>query len=257
MGAEQGIPVAVVRPNDLGQLGSLIAAESGIARTASGWRGLLGRLLSALSGPSGRQTTTSSDSDEAGAAGSDAVREAVARWRERVQRDLDGALAQPLDWDESDDAPYFTDKPAWDGYGSLVLLAAHAEHPELPRPTQVTHRFDADPAWKASTANPDATRYRHLLTPELWLPCDFDLVFEADDLGENTVAIGSSVKLLAELRDLNARTFRGSAADLERWLQDGAEPQGPFDDSARFGLALFLDLAEKSVTHRLPMKLDY
>ena len=34
---------------------------------------------------------------------------------------------QRLDWDESSDAPYFTDKPDWDSYASAQVLAARVE----------------------------------------------------------------------------------------------------------------------------------
>jgi hypothetical protein len=106
-------------------------------------------------------------------------------------------------------------------------------------------------------------------------------VFSADDVaGEDEVLIGSSVALLAELRALNDHTYQGSAQDLAAWLEAGPEPghavdlaassdpiaaqltrqpttPSPFDACARFGLALFLDLAARSVAHRLPMKLDW
>ena len=46
-------------------------------------------------------------------------------------------------------------------------------------------------------------------------------------------------------------------SNVERWRREGAEFGASFDHSARFGLAMMLELAEKSVSHRLPMKLDY
>jgi hypothetical protein len=38
---------------------------------------------------------------------------------------------------------------------------------------------------------------------------------------------------------------------------EGVDDDGSFDQSARFGLAMFLHLAELAVQNRLPMKLDY
>jgi len=160
----------------------------------------------------------------------------------------------------------------------LLLLAAHDERPELPRPTQATDDWTDDPAWKAVSRNDFAhSRYPHLLSPSIWLPCQFDFVFSDDDVtGDDEVMIGSSVALHAELRALNTRTYQGSADDLAEWLEVGpdlgptveltssphqpgqaANAPSPFDHTARFALALFLDLAEKSVAHRLPMKLDW
>ena len=46
--------------------------------------------------------------------------------------------------------------------------------------------------------------------------------------------------------------------DLERWkFEDAGALDGPLDQAARFGLAVFIELAEKSVAHRLPMLFDY
>lgn len=39
-------------------------------------------------------------------------------------------IESDLDWDERADASYFTDKPDWDCFGALVLLAAYEEEPK-------------------------------------------------------------------------------------------------------------------------------
>ena len=73
------------------------------------------------------------------------IRAAVLRWREGLNRWLGDRLAGPLDWDESAPAPCVTDKPGWDGYGGVLLLAAHDEHPELqpPAPSFDGHSLSA------------------------------------------------------------------------------------------------------------------
>ena len=209
------------------------------------------------------------------------VADAVAAWRTKLNEQLGGQLAQSLDWDESEAAPYFTDKPAWVGYSCLMLLAAHEEYPQLPRPTQATDNWADDPAWQLASRDDFAnTRYGHILSPSLWLPCEFARPFSADDMaGEDVVVIGSSVALVTQLRELNERTYQGSSEELANWLEGGPEPTvgadrtigsgaggrqlaevasaaSPFDHAARFALALFLELAGKSVAHRLPMTLD-
>src|SRR5919109_5529610 len=49
------------------------------------------------------------------------IRTIVDGWRSALGK----ALGKDLSWNESADAPYYTDKPAWDGYGSLQALAAY------------------------------------------------------------------------------------------------------------------------------------
>jgi hypothetical protein len=169
------------------------------------------------------------------------IRAAVVRWRDGLSRWLGDRLAGPLDWDESAPAPCFTDKPGWDGYGGALLLAAHDEHPELPPPAQVSADWPDDPAYQAASARGAGSRYHQLLTPELWLPCHFEFTVRTRDITGEEVELGSSMALLGQLELLSARH-----------RQDGWLP-----DPAGNGLAVLRRLAERSVAHQVPMKLDF
>jgi len=176
------------------------------------------------------------------------IRAAVLRWRDGLSRWLGDRLAGPLDWDESAPAPCFTDKPGWDGYGGALLLAAHDEHPELPPPAVVSADWPDDPAYQAASARGAGSRYAQLLTPELWLPCRFDFTVRTRDLTGEEVELGSSAALLDQLERL-----------ADRYRLDG---QPPADDhslpaAAAGGLAVLRRLAERSVSCRIPMKLDF
>jgi hypothetical protein len=95
---------------------------------------------------------------EEGVTDPDEIRSGVLAWRDRLSRALAEHTQTSLDWDERADAPYFTDKPAWDCFGALVLWAAYAEHPELTRPhanplclpDQRTGDWHDDPAFRRS-----------------------------------------------------------------------------------------------------------
>jgi hypothetical protein len=185
-----------------------------------------------------------------GQAAEDVIRSAVLAWRDGLGRWLGERLAAPLDWDESGQAPCFTDKPGWDGYGGTLLLAAHDEHPELAVPATVSADWPDDPAYQAASARGAGSRYQQLLTPELWLPCRFGFVVRTQDVTGEEVEVGSSVALLDQFRLLRAR--RGL---------DGAPDRAGGDHRlaavAAAGLAVLVRLAERSVRHRLPMKLDF
>jgi hypothetical protein len=183
--------------------------------------------------------------------GEEVIRAAVLRWRGGLSRWLGDRLAGPLDWDESGPAPCFTDKPGWDGYGGALLLAAHDEHPELPPPAQVSADWPDDLAYQAASAPDAGSRYHQLLTPELWLPCRFEFTVRTRDLTGEEVELGSSVALLDQLQLLSAR-----------YRLDGQPPEPALDGhslsaAAGNGLAVLLRLAERSVSHRIPMKLDF
>ena len=179
------------------------------------------------------------------------IRAAVLRWRDGLSRWLGDRLAGPLDWDESGPAACFTDKPGWDGYGGALLLAAHDEHPELPPPAQVSADWPDDLAYQAASAQGAGSRYHQLLTPELWLPCRFEFTVRTQDITGEEVELGSSVALLDQLERLS-----------DRYRLDGRPPDPTADGhslsaAAGNGLAVLRRLAERSVTHQVPMKLDF
>jgi hypothetical protein len=92
---------------------------------------------------------------------------------------------------------------------------------------------------------------------ESWLPCSFEFVFKAEDVGSNLVLIGSSVALLRQLEDLNRRTWHARPDVLATRAFNNFEHGAPLENGARFAFALFLQLARHSVEEKLPMRLDW
>ena len=56
----------------------------------------------------------------------DQIRPSVLAWRQGLSQALQERLAELLDWNENQQATYFTDKPAWDCYADLMLWAAYS-----------------------------------------------------------------------------------------------------------------------------------
>jgi len=186
----------------------------------------------------------------------DVIHSAVLAWREQLRRGLGDRLGQRLDWDESAEAPSFTGRPGWDGYGGVLLLAAHDEHPELEAPATVSADWPDDVAYQTAVAAGAGSCYDHLLLPDLWLPCRFEFTFRTQDAAGHTVDVGSAATLLAQLRTLRDRT--GLAVPDGGGEQDHPPgPKPPLRDAARHGLATLLRLAARAVDHQLPMRLDY
>jgi hypothetical protein len=185
------------------------------------------------------------------------VRQAVESWRSALEEGLKQQVAGGLSWDEGVQVEYFTDRPDRAGYAGLVLLAAHTVCPEHPRPEFATTHFDKDAAFQALAAHEFRCRFSQVFEVEIWLPCAFAFTFRAQDVAGREVLFGSASTLLEQLRRLNDESYKADAETLERWQHDGACSEDLFDQTARFGLAMFLRLAQLSVEHRLPMKLDY
>jgi hypothetical protein len=187
----------------------------------------------------------------------DEIHSTVLAWRDALARELRESAGVELDWREDPDAPYFTDKPTWDCYSSLLLWAAYEEHPELARPAEHVEDWGKDRAFQANYESRN-TRYPHLLLDtEFWLPADFPFTFEGADPMDKDLVFGSSPRLLSELEQLNERTWRADDRAIKEWRAGSAEYRAPLEEGARFAFAVFYELAQESVRHRLPMKLDY
>ncbi len=187
----------------------------------------------------------------------EAVRTSVLDWCGNLVRASGGRLPVP-DWQEADDTPYFTGRSGWDGFGSLMLWAAYAEHPTLRRPASLPEEWDSDAALLRSNGKGIGSRFSQLVcNAELWLPSAFETTFDCADIAGRRIVIGSAVVLRRQLVDLNGITWRATRGAVAEWARSPISDQPPLDLSARYGFAVFLDLAERAVEHRLPMKLNY
>ncbi len=186
------------------------------------------------------------------------TRLAMTAWRKALARSLGDRVVAPLDWDESPEAPYFTGRPGWDGFGSLVLWAAYAEHPALRLPDALPEEWDNDLALVRSNAEGFRSRFSHLVrNVELWLPGGFEFTFEGGDVDGRRLVMGSSTMLRRQLGELNGATWKATATAISRWGQNPPPSDASLESCARYGFAVLSDLVERAVAHRLPMKLDY
>ena len=186
------------------------------------------------------------------------IHPAVLAWRSTLSDSLGSKIPLPLDWDESLEAPYFTGRPGWDGFGSLVLWAAYAEHPALRQPATLPEEWDNDPALMRSNVAGFRSRYSHLVrNVELWLPSPFEFTFEGEDIDGRRVVVGSTTTLRRQLDDLNAATWKADASAVAEWSREPLVGDAPLELCARYAFAVLLGLARRAVDNKLPMKLDY
>jgi hypothetical protein len=183
---------------------------------------------------------------------------AIVGWRAMLSDALGDHLAEPLDWTEGMEPPYFTDRPDRDGLGGLLLWAAYLEQAGLRRPSAYPEDWENDPAYRASTAADFRSTYMPTLTSELWLPGDPAIAFRAEGVAGKDLWISFTAQLLNTLGDLNDRTWRAARADIAAWRDEGPpDATDGLERRARFGFAIFFALASLAVENRLPMILDY
>lgn len=193
-----------------------------------------------------------------------AVSDAVRSW----QAGLLSALGSPEGWTDEAELPYWTDKPDWDGYGGMILLAAYDEQPEFRPGTRrgllrresradSARAFQDAPAYKRASSNP--TKYPTLLSGvEWWLPVEVaPTVFEAPRVTGQPARMGRVDQLVVELTLLAKRL--GLDDDQLGQLRQAGPPDSSTDVEAagRFGLAVFLELAHAAQLANQPLLLDY
>ena len=184
------------------------------------------------------------------------------------QRELLEALGSDTPWDDHHDLPYWTDKPDWDGYGGLVLLAAYLERPELVPTSRggLFRRAHADDprefqraeAYQAASAAP--ARFPSLLGgTEWWLPVETrGRVFRAPRPDGPVTTMAPVSRLLLELKEVAEAI--GLTDREERVAIRAAGPpdrDADVETCARFGLSTLLPLAGKAYVERQPLLLDY
>jgi hypothetical protein len=183
----------------------------------------------------------------------ESVREDVGAWKAGIN----AALAQhdlgPLDWSEDDALPYFTDRSSWDGYFSLQHWAAHLEHPQLSVPYFLPEDPTKGPALAATLANDEKLHFRSILQGGVWLPGDFDYLFSFPSLTEEQVMIGSTGRLLQELRELQSKPLPWGKKPL---LSFGKKQAVPLQEIAEWSLPIFERVVAQGHAAKLPFMLS-
>jgi hypothetical protein len=207
------------------------------------------------------------------------IRQLTTAWQAGLAELLGERLRGSVDWGEDAGGDYFTDRPDWIGLSAVRHLAAHEQFPGLRLPdvwnraaatasaTEIAEAYEGHaplPAQRRGlfrrTSPPACSpgRFDHLLLANNWVPVDFDPVVIYTDLpAEGRCQIGSTYRLLEELKLLNERTLRLDTKGLASARRKGPPPSRSFKWSAKFGLSVLLPLVEMAVERRLPILVDY
>jgi hypothetical protein len=181
------------------------------------------------------------------------VSAAVDAWKEGINAALALHGLGPIDWSESADQPYFTDRPSWGGYAALQLWAAHLEKPELPVPYLLPETPTDDPALAAALAS-STLGFRSILQGGVWLPGDFDFLFQFPALTEGEVMIGSTGRLLQEIRKVRSKPLAWAKKPFFFGKKKDATP---FQEIAEWALPVFEGVVEQGHAAGVPFMLSF
>lgn len=189
------------------------------------------------------------------------VGEAARQWAEAMTCGLGANIQEPISWREDDEAPYFTDRPGWVGYGSLLLWAAYAEKNQVVPPTVRPEEWANDPVFTQAVSEVDTIHFRQILQAQVWLPCDFHFCFQVPNLvGEETM-IGSLPGLIEQLTELSRKPLPESPPPtpprglFARFKKQQETPQ--VAQAAKLTLEMLLDLAKKGYQAKVPLMLSF
>ena len=132
-------------------------------------------------------------------------------WRSGLSKSLGENIAAVLDWDESGSSPYTTDRPGYPGYSGLMIWAAYSGDDAKVAPKDIPESgWYEDPIFQKAIEKDSGTPYRQIIQVEIWLPCEYNFVFQAPSPANQLTWFGSSYELMRQLDLMNENTFKAS-----------------------------------------------
>jgi len=202
----------------------------------------------------------------------------VENWRDQILVALTRPDQEPyIPWMEDNEKPYFTDKPDWDAWGAMLLVAACYTYGEPVPPTvQKGWDFMEHPIIKRLAEDP--TRVWSLFRgTDWWLPLSDAFLFQAVLPNGIKAVVATVGALRMELEQLNALAWQADENTILGWSRtegypvDGeVGPGGEFVKSdssehteydtqslAKFSFSLFWRALHFAQENGVPILMDY
>lgn len=188
------------------------------------------------------------------------IQEIVGLWSTTVLSSLSNHVGTQLSpWADKNDGPYYTNQLTWEAYNALVLWACFSECPELASKTPDLTNLQNNPAYERVNQDTFDSKYKTLTHGvELWLPGEYQLMFEGATPTGNKALMSTTNLMQAQLKALNESTWKAHGMDINAWLKNGTPgPQAPMETLAKYAFAVLTESVKFCQQQNLPMKLDY
>ena len=206
------------------------------------------------------------------------VQAAVENWRDQIL----SAISQPgqppyTPWPEDNEKPYYTDKPDWDAFGAMLLVAAcHTYNEPVPSTVEKDWNFGEHPL-VARLASDEERVWSLFRGATWWLPLPDSFLFQAPLPTDDQAMIATLGGLRKELEKLNQLAWQADEdtildwADTEGYPVEGTiDPDGQYSkldisehtrydtqSLAKFAFSMFWRAMQFAEEQQVPILLDY
>ena len=153
------------------------------------------------------------------------VQAAVENWRDQIL----SAISQPgqppyTPWPEDNEKPYYTDKPDWDAFGAMLLVAAcHTYDEPVPSTVEKGWNFGEHPLI-ARLASDEERVWSLFRGVTWWLPLADAFFFQAPLPTDNQAMIATLGGLRKELEKLNQLAWQADEDAILDWADTEGYP---------------------------------
>lgn len=196
------------------------------------------------------------------------VRDIVEGWRGQLAAAMQNAGQAADLWSEEVSCPYYTDKPDWDAFGAMLLVAACGVYGE-PAPARVPRSWDFSAHPAVQRLSGDETYVWSLLRGAIWwLPISGEFMFQAPLPNGNPALIGTVGGLRRELERLNQLAWQAEEAEIMTWPRTEGYPADDDNENgkaadydtqslAKFAYGIFWQALKFAEEHQVPILLDF
>ena len=204
------------------------------------------------------------------------VQRGMETWRDWLLKALSRPGQVPFAvWEEDNERPYFTDKPDWDAFGALLLVAACHIYGG-PVPEMVAKGWDFWDHPLIRRMGEDRSRGWSLFRGvEWWLPLSETILFEAPRPGGDKGAMASVSLLRWELEQIDQLVWQAEEETVLDWSHTEGYPTDGWIDGvgqvtmgethrvyrteslARFAYSVFYRAVKFAEENRVPILMDY
>lgn len=155
----------------------------------------------------------------------EAVHEGIVGWQSFILSSLPHEEDKPFNpWPEDCERPYYTDKPAWDAMGALILASACAAYDE-PLPEKVEKGWEYFKHPLISRLAEDREHISSLSRDTVfWLPIEGRLLFSGPCPNGNGSRFADVTVLEEELNSINRALWQANEDTILSWTQNEGYP---------------------------------